>query len=194
MNYQKPDLSTSKTVALESLKYQKRRQAQWSVSYHAIAPIAMFVDAFTIVLMGVLGNVAYQYLYSYDSIGGRSGRHYPSRRTCGSRCSSVRQFWKDSESLRSRRAFKSQVANSKSFVQVARCIAFFSGGRFCDESWWKFFPRLDDIVCRIGPCSIDRRACALACRSRRRLVSSPFFRPESCSDCRTGRSEGVGHS
>src|SRR6478609_4898236 len=73
MNYHKPDLSASKTVAIESLKYQKRRQPHWSVSYRAIAPIAMFVDAFTIVLMGVLGNVAYQYLYSYDGIGGRSG-------------------------------------------------------------------------------------------------------------------------
>ncbi len=73
MNYHKQDLSASKTVALESLEYQKRRQPQWSVSYQAIAPIAMIVDAITIVLMGVLGNVAYQYLYSYDSIGGRPG-------------------------------------------------------------------------------------------------------------------------
>jgi putative colanic acid biosysnthesis UDP-glucose lipid carrier transferase len=73
MNYQKPQLSGSKTVALESLKYQKRRQSQWNISYHAIAPIAMFVDAFTIILMGVLGNVAYHYMYYYDNAIGPAG-------------------------------------------------------------------------------------------------------------------------
>ena len=73
MNYHKPQLSTSKSVALESLKYPKRRRTQWSISYRVVAPIAMICDAFIIVLMGVLGSTRLSVLYSYDSIVGRSG-------------------------------------------------------------------------------------------------------------------------
>jgi Undecaprenyl-phosphate glucose phosphotransferase len=72
MNYHKPQLSTPKSVALESLRYPKRRRAPWSISYRIIAPIAMFCDVFVIVAMGVLSSAAYQYNY-YDSIIGRPG-------------------------------------------------------------------------------------------------------------------------
>jgi len=70
MNYHKPQLSTPKSVALESLKYPRRRRAPWSISYRVVAPIAMLCDVFVIVLMGALSSIAYQYYY-YDSLVGR---------------------------------------------------------------------------------------------------------------------------
>src|SRR6476660_2207759 len=73
MNYNRPNISSFKSVAVESLKFSPRRRAPWSISYRVIAPIAMVCDALLILLMGILSSVVYHYLYYYDGILGKSG-------------------------------------------------------------------------------------------------------------------------
>lgn len=73
MNYPKPQVSASKSVAVEPLYYPKRRRALWSISYRIIAPVAMVCDILLIVLTGVLATIAYHYAYYYDSAIGRPG-------------------------------------------------------------------------------------------------------------------------
>jgi Undecaprenyl-phosphate glucose phosphotransferase len=73
MNYHKPHLNTPKSVALGSLKYSKRRRAPWSISYRAIAPIAMFCDTLLIVAMGLLSSFSYHSAYYSDGVLGRPG-------------------------------------------------------------------------------------------------------------------------
>ena len=73
MNYNKPNIGTSKSIAVESFKYSHRRPMPWSISYRIVAPITMISDAILILLMGVLSSVVYQYLYYHDSILKNSG-------------------------------------------------------------------------------------------------------------------------
>jgi putative colanic acid biosynthesis UDP-glucose lipid carrier transferase len=72
MNYNRPNISSFKSIAVGSLKFSTHRRAPWSISHRVIAPIAMACDAFVILLMGILSSVVYHYVY-YDGILGKSG-------------------------------------------------------------------------------------------------------------------------
>jgi len=73
MNYNKPNLSTSKSIAFGSPNVIRRRRARWSISYHVVTPIVMTCDAALIVLTGLLSSILYQYVFYSESILGRPG-------------------------------------------------------------------------------------------------------------------------
>ena len=59
MNYLKRDTSVGKSVALSPLKASPGISPKWTISHHAVAPLAMLCDALLIVAMSILSGVIY---------------------------------------------------------------------------------------------------------------------------------------
>jgi len=59
MNYVKRDVGARKTIALSPLKETPRQALPWAISYRAVAPLAMVVDAIIIVATSILSGIAY---------------------------------------------------------------------------------------------------------------------------------------
>jgi putative colanic acid biosynthesis UDP-glucose lipid carrier transferase len=73
MNYHKPDVRSSKSIAVDSRQFSGRRRAPWSISYRIIAPVTMICDALLILLTGILSTTIYHYIYYFDNSLGNSG-------------------------------------------------------------------------------------------------------------------------
>ena len=68
MNYAKSDFSVRKSRALGLPEAAQQRRHKWTISYRAIAPVAMLCDALIIFSMGMLSGVAY-HLKTFGSPG-----------------------------------------------------------------------------------------------------------------------------
>lgn len=62
MNYVKRDFDLRKSVALDRPRATRQTSPNWTISYRAIAPIAMVCDALMIFSMSILSGVAYHEL------------------------------------------------------------------------------------------------------------------------------------
>jgi len=65
MNISNPNLDTRKSVALDSPPSFARKPYIWTISYRAVTPLAMALDALVIFAMSLLSNT----VYHYESIG-----------------------------------------------------------------------------------------------------------------------------
>ena len=59
MNYIKRDFSDRESVALGALQASSLPKRNWAISYRAVAPVAMTVDALIIFATSILSGVAY---------------------------------------------------------------------------------------------------------------------------------------
>lgn len=59
MNYANRDYEAGKSVALGSSESSPQQPIKWTISYQAIAPLAMLFDALIIVSIGILTGIVY---------------------------------------------------------------------------------------------------------------------------------------
>ena len=68
MNYIKRDFGTPENLAVDPLKISEQRPRSWTISYTAVAPLAMLCDGLIIFLASILGDLAYE-LYIFGRPG-----------------------------------------------------------------------------------------------------------------------------
>jgi putative colanic acid biosynthesis UDP-glucose lipid carrier transferase len=61
MNYSKPNFRADRSVPLDSRQSSAGRAATWAISYNAVEPLAMALDALLIFSMSILSGVAYHF-------------------------------------------------------------------------------------------------------------------------------------